>query len=558
MKPSAKPKAPRQPASTPGFWKRMLSGEHHGGSQVAQMLQLVLDNIPQAVFWKDRDSVYVWCNRNFAVDAGVGPPEDIVGKTDYDLVFTREQAESYRRIDQRIMAQDRAEYQFDEYQAQADGKLARLVTNKLPLHDREGKVVGILGTYEDVTEKKLAEEALQRSHDELENRVMERTAAEREQRTLAEALRDTAALLNSTLNLDEVLDRILVAIARVVPFDTANIILAEGSHARVVRFRDQQGQFEPARNLGRRIRVADFPKLKQAADSRQPVIANLRAGIADWVADPDRRWVRSCLGAPIEMDGKVLGFINLNSATPRFFTPVHAQRLSAFANQAALAINNAHLYEQAEELATLKERQRLARDLHDAVSQTLWTTSLIADVLPAVWAEDPAEGRRNMEQIQRLTRGALAEMRSLLMELRPAALLEATLGDLMRQLAQAVMSRKKLDITVEVEGDANLAPDAQIGIYRLAQESLNNIAKHSKATQAAIRLRCRSGRVRLEIEDNGRGFTPAEVPPNRLGFGIMRERAEALGAQLDIRSRPGRGVKVTLLCPCGGKEPADA
>jgi signal transduction histidine kinase len=349
-----------------------------------------------------------------------------------------------------------------------------------------------------------------------------------------------------------------VAIARVVPFDTANIILAEGSHARVVRFRDQRGQFDPARNLGRRIRVADFPKLKQAADSRQPVIANLRAGIADWVADPDRRWVRSCLGAPIEMDGKVLGFINLNSATPRFFTPVHAQRLSAFANQAALAINNAHLYEQAEELATLKERQRLARDLHDAVSQTLWTTSLIADVLPAVWAEDPAEGRRNMEQIQRLTRGALAEMRSLLMELRPAALLEATLGDLMRQLAQAVMSRKKLDITVEVEGDANLAPDAQIGIYRLAQESLNNIAKHSKATQAAIRLRCRSGRVRLEIEDNGRGFTPAEVPPNRLGFGIMRERAEALGAQLDIRSRPGRGVKVTLLCPCGGKEPADA
>lgn len=384
-------------------------------------------------------------------------------------------------------------------------------------------------------------------------RVKERTAAEREQRTLAEALRDTAALLNSTLHLDEVLDRILVAIGRVVPHETANIVLAEGPRARVVRFRDQNGQFEPARNLGQQIRISDFPRLKEMAHSRQPVIVNHRAGAVDWVADPGRRWVRSWLGAPIEMDGLVLGFISLNSATPRFFTPLHGQRLRAFADQAAIAINNAHLYEQAQELATMKERQRLARDLHDAVSQTLWTTSLIADVLPTVWAEDPAEGLNNLEQMRRLTRGALAEMRSLLVELRPAALLESTLGGLMQQLAQAVMSRKKLDIAVTVDGDRPLAPDLQIGLYRLAQESLNNIAKHSKATRATIALRCLPDRIRLVIEDNGRGFAPSEAAPNRLGFGIMRERAEALGAQLDIHSEPGRGVRITVVCPAGGK-----
>ncbi|MDR3671896.1 MAG: PAS domain-containing protein [Holophaga sp.] len=549
-----RPHAPARHPSMGDFWRRMLSGQHRSSSQVTQLLQLVLDNIPQAVFWKDRDSAYVWCNRNFAIDVGVGPPEHIVGKTDYDLPFTREQADSYRQIDQRVMGLDLPEYQFNETQAQADGKLARVITNKIPLHDREGRVVGILGTYEDVTEQRLAEEALQRAHDELETRVKERTAAEREQRTLAEALRDTAALLTSTLDLDEVLDRILVAIARVVPHETANIVLAEGTQARVVRFRDQNGQFEPARNLGCRIRINDFPRLKQMTHSHQPVIVNHRAGAIDWVADPDRRWVRSCLGAPIEMDSMVLGFINLNSATPRFFTPLHVQRLRAFADQAAIAINNAHLYEQAQELATLKERQRLARDLHDAVSQTLWTTSLIADVLPAVWAEDPGEGMSNLEQLGRLTRGALAEMRSLLVELRPAALLEATLGSLMQQLAQAVMSRKKLDIAVTVEGERPLAPDLQIGIYRLAQESLNNIAKHSKATQASIALQWMPDRVRLVIEDNGRGFDPAEVAPNRLGLGIMRERAEALGARLDIHSEPGRGARITVVCPCGGKE----
>jgi len=206
----------------------------------------------------------------------------------------------------------------------------------------------------------------------------------------------------------------------------------------------------------------------------------------------------------------------------------------------------------------MKERQRLARDLHDAVSQTLWTTSLIADVLPAVWANDHKEGMDNLEQLQRLTRGALAEMRTLLLELRPAALLEATLGSLMEQLAQSLMSRKKLDVTVTVEGECALAPDVQIGIYRLAQESLNNIAKHSKATKVAIALRCRPEQIELVIQDNGRGFIVPEAAPQRLGHGIMRERAEAIGARLDIASEHGHGVRITVVCPLGVKEHANA
>ena len=539
------------------FWQHLDAGEAGSDSPAAQLLQLVLDNIPQAVFWKDRNSVYVWCNRNFAFDAGVGPPENIVGKTDYDLVFTREQSDSYRLIDQRVMALDRPEYQFIERQAQADGKQAWLVSNKMPLHDRAGKVVGVLGTYEDITERKEAEEALQRAHDELETKVKERTAAEREQRTLAEALRDTASLLNRTLHLDEVLDRILTTIGRVVPHQTANIVLLEKSHAWVVRFRDQAGRINRPKPLGQKIQIREFPGLLRMSDTRQPLIVNHDAPEPDWAGRPDR-WVRSSLGTPIQMDGEVIGFINLNSATPEFFSPLHAQCLRAFADQAAIAINNAHMYAQAQELATMKERQRLARDLHDAVSQTLWTTSLIADVLPAVWANDHKEGMDNLEQLQRLTRGALAEMRTLLLELRPAALLEATLGSLMEQLAQSLMSRKKLDVTVTVEGECAPAPDVQIGIYRLAQESLNNVAKHSKATRVAIALNCRPEQIELVIQDNGRGFTMPEAAPQRLGHGIMRERAEAIGARLDIASAPGHGVRITVVCPLGAKEHANA
>ncbi|MCE1252182.1 MAG: PAS domain-containing protein [Anaerolineae bacterium] len=527
----------------------MNRGENRGERDfpVAQLLQLVLDNIPQAVFWKNRDSVYVWCNLNFAIDAGVGTPYKIIGKTDYDLAWTRDQADSYRSIDQQVMDTNTPVYQIVELQTQADGKQAWLVTNKMPLHDQNGNVIGVLGTYEDITERKEGEEALQRAHDELEMRVKERTAAEREQRNLAEALRDTAALLNSTLNLDEVLDRILTAIGRVVPHETANIILLEGDTAHVVRFRDQVGQYGMYQNLDRRFPLNELPNLVQMATTHQPMILSDTFNAVKWVTRPDTVWVRSYLGAPIETDGKVIGFINLNSAIPHFFDGLHAEHLRAFADQAATAIHNARLYKQAQELAALQERQRLARDLHDAVSQTLWTASLIADVLPTVWEEDREEGRRSLEKLQRLTRGALAEMRTLLLELRPSSLVEATLGNLMEQLAAAVMSRKKLDISVNVSGECRLPPDVQIGLYRLAQESLNNIAKHSRATQASINLECKPGYVNLQIEDNGRGFNPAEVPPDRLGLGFMRERAETLGAKLEIFSEMGRGVRISII-----------
>ncbi len=407
---------------------------------IAQLLQLILDNIPQEIFWKDRNSVYVWCNRKFAAAAGVGTPDKIVGKNDYELAWTKEQADWFRQVDQRVMSKNQPEYHIFEPQTQANGRNAWLVTNKMPLHDQDGNVVGILGTAEDDTKRKEAEETLQKALDELEMRVKDRTAAEREQRNLAEELRETSSILSSTLNLDEVLDRILIAIGRVVPHETTNIILVNGTMAHVVRSRDQAGKYGISQNSGVDFPLNDYPNLSFMAENQQPMIIRETQGNPLWILKPKTSWIRSYLGAPIQRDGKVIGFINLNSATPNFFDESHAERLRAFADQAAIAINNARLYSQAEELATLKERQRLARDLHDAISQTLWTACLITDVLPTLWQEDPEEGHRNLEKLQRLTRGALAEMRTLLLELRPKGLVESSLGNLLEQLAQSLMS----------------------------------------------------------------------------------------------------------------------
>jgi len=210
---------------------------------------------------------------------------------------------------------------------------------------------------------------------------------------------------------------------------------------------------------------------------------------------------------------------------------------------------NELLRKKAADDAVAAERTRLARELHDAVTQTLFSAALIADVLPTLWEQDPDEGRRRLDELHRLARGALAEMRTLLVELRPNALLEAPLPVLLRQLAESAVGRSNLQVQVQVEGQRKLPPEVQVALYRIVQEALNNSLKHSRATQALISLRLEE-RVSLVVIDNGAGFDPATVTADHLGLKIMRERAEAVGAKFSLYSEPGEGVQVSVSLEC--------
>jgi two-component system nitrate/nitrite sensor histidine kinase NarX len=263
--------------------------------------------------------------------------------------------------------------------------------------------------------------------------------------------------------------------------------------------------------------------------------------------------VRSILLVPIPAEDRVFGVLFLGYHQRRDFPDEEQRLFIALAQRTSLALENARLYEQAQQTALLEERQRLARELHDAVTQTLFSSSLIADVLPRLWERDPAEGRRRLEELRDLTRGALAEMRTLLYELRPAALTEAPLGDLLRQLAEATIGRARLPVSLAVEGQRPLPPDVQVALYRIAQETLNNVAKHAEAGRADLSLAYRADRVELCVRDDGRGFDPGRVPPGHLGVGIMRERAAAVGAGLEIESRAGQGTRVTVTWPRNGR-----
>ncbi len=210
--------------------------------------------------------------------------------------------------------------------------------------------------------------------------------------------------------------------------------------------------------------------------------------------------------------------------------------------------------QQLKEKTAEEERTRLARDLHDAVSQTLFSTSLIAEVLPRLWERNKDEGLKKLEEVRQLTRGALAEMRTLLFELRPAALADAELSDLLRQLSESVIGRARVPVTLEVEGMCETPPDVKIAFYRIAQESLNNIAKHSGASHAQITLHCQPHQISMQIIDNGHGFDITQVAPGSFGLGNMNERANHIGAALKIESKIGEGTEITVTWKENAKE----
>ena len=204
--------------------------------------------------------------------------------------------------------------------------------------------------------------------------------------------------------------------------------------------------------------------------------------------------------------------------------------------------------ERLRKIAVEVERNRLARDLHDSVSQTLFTVATIAQALPRVWQRNPDIGQQGLEELAQLTQGALAEMRNLLIELRPDGLAQKPLGELIKQLTKAISGRANLQITIIVEGDRLVSNEVKLVFYRIAQEALNNIIKYAQATQVSVSLYSDSQRIVLRISDNGCGFDRNNIPSGHLGIAIMKERADSIGATFHLESSPAQGTEVILSC----------
>jgi nitrate/nitrite-specific signal transduction histidine kinase len=390
---------------------------------------------------------------------------------------------------------------------------------------------------------------LRDSYAELDKRVAART------QELA-TLNAVAAVVSQSLDLERILDDALGEIMADLGFEAGVAFMlpereGQGSEVRLIASRNL-----PADVLTSiRTRSPEYLERRLTALEGQPAPL-----LMDSISEELRGLLepagwRYMIQIPVNAKGTVFGALMLLTRREPDSSPEQLLSLAALGNQIGMAVDNARLYEHAEESAAAAERNRLARDLHDAVSQTLFSVSLIAEVLPRIYARDPVQGAQRLDELRQLTRGALAEMRTLLLELRPADLAEANLSDLLKQLGEAVTGRARIPVAVTTE-DAG-APPTEVGIalYRIAQEALNNVAKHSGATTATVSLRPlgeRGGGLLLTIEDDGTGFDSAAAGFGQLGLGIMRERAEAIGATLTIGSEPGQGTTVSATWSPGG------
>ena len=391
-----------------------------------------------------------------------------------------------------------------------------------PIQREDGEMIGVILVFRDITLRRRAE------------------AAEREERRMAEALRDIGTALNSTLDVSEVLDRILETVGTVVPHDSADIMFITDGRAHVVRSKGYPDDEELHEFV-----IENTASFKQMAATQQPLIIGDIQADPSWVRVAEEEWLHSYIGIPICLNEQVIGFLNLSSRKRNFFTEVHAIRLQAFAEQACTAINNARLYEEAREVAALRERQRLAHDLHDAVSQMLFSSTIISESL--LRNQNSSKAATHLETLHRLNRGAHAEMRNLLVQLRPESLPTIDMADLLRQLADAAMGRTEINVNIDVQGTHPLPPSVQSTLYRIAQETLNNTVKHAQATDVTITLSREPEMIRLGLKDNGKGFQMDQVlSGNHMGLNIMRERAEAIGAALEISSEVGEGTEVVV------------
>ena len=194
----------------------------------------------------------------------------------------------------------------------------------------------------------------------------------------------------------------------------------------------------------------------------------------------------------------------------------------------------------------LSDRNYIARELHDTVTQTLFSANLIAEVLPKLWKKDPKGVIKRLDEIRMLNNIALTEMRALLFDLRPASFKTEELKDLIKELVKSISIKSKIPISVEIIKKYGYSHRVELSFYRIAQEALNNIAKHSCATKAKLVLKSLSDKITLDIEDDGIGFNPEDTFHENLGLVIMKERAKMIGASLNLDSNPG-GTKISVV-----------
>jgi PAS domain S-box-containing protein len=396
----------------------------------------------------------------------------------------------------------------------------------------------------DITELKQIQQTLER-------RVAERT------HELA-ALNEISVVVSRSLDLKEILDAALTKAMGMMQMEVGSAYSLgdndEPGEEKILLLAASQGlSSEFFQRVGsRRVRGT---AIQVAADAQQPVV---------WLVAnyPDLRVkgalemeaVQQVINVPLFAKGRLVGAFNLGTHNARPITREEISLLSSIGQQIAVAVENAHLYDQAEQSAAIAERHRLSRELHDSVTQSLYSVTMYAEAAARLLdTGDMVTAAEHLRELRTTAQEALREMRLLIFELRPPALEKIGLAAALQARLEAVEVRGGMQTALQVEGEQDskcLALAAEAELYHIAQEALNNILKHSNAQHVWVQLQFTESKVFLTIRDDGVGFMPVAVGNGGgLGLAGLKERAEKIGAKLEIDSRLGNGTEIRVVVP---------
>jgi PAS domain S-box-containing protein len=402
-----------------------------------------------------------------------------------------------------------------------------------------------LGVIRDTTEQVQAKKLL-------EQRVEERT---RELSSLLEISHTVA----STLQLNPLLGLILDQLKTVVDYIGAAILAVEGEKLIIL---DNRSPIQEVQLMKLSFPLKDLGPIWEKMGSRETIIMPdvrddtylaraFRAALGE-LGETIFSYVRACMVVPLSLKEQVIGMLVVTSSKKEAFTPHQSALTLTIANQAAVAIENARLYEQAQALAAVEERQRLARELHDSVSQALYGISLGVHTARMQLDRDPKDLAESLDYVLELAEAALIEMRALIFELRPESLETEGLVTALTKQAAALHARQGMIVELDLGEEPDLPLKVKQDLYRIAQEALHNTVKHARASRVVLRLELSNNAVIMEISDDGRGFDATTSYPGHLGLHSMRERAAKLGGTFQIESAEGQGTTTCIRIPRQG------
>lgn len=500
-------------------------------SHQTNLMEVLFEHLPIGIAIFDRDLVVRRHNVTWAeyIDRATPTPasEAVPGRTLFEMAPDLE--EQVKPVLERLLVGGTVE--LESVPLQKGGAVFYCDIVLSPLIEK-ADVIGVVGVVTDATEHTLARQ-------ELEQQLLSRA------RELS-ALHDVMAGAGASLQLETVLERSLDRVLKVMGSEVGAIHLLDETGA-TLHLAASQGV--PPDIVAQIDSVPASSGLGGCVVERgEPLVVPNMVGSSRLLLVIPPAVAQSYLGIPLRARGRALGVLSVSGRRGQQFDEDDMSLLAAVADQVGVAVENARLYRQAEQLAVVRERERLARELHDSVTQSLYSLTLMAEASHRlVGAGDLERVEEYLGRLGEIAQQALKEMRLLVYQLRPLVLKREGLMGALQQRLDAVEKRAGVDARLLVEGMVELPAAVEEELYRIAQEALNNALKHAAAGSVAVRIRADEEQVTLEVEDDGRGFDPEAVDAEGgLGLISMQERADKLSGSLDVASTPGKGTRVSV------------